>query len=80
MADSTKRATPQRDQQQRVSPRADEDAGARVGKFGGDDGALEHERAKGGRPEAGTPRASSDPAQAQRQQDRDLETGEENPG
>jgi hypothetical protein len=60
----------------------------RTGKYGGDDGALEHEREEI-QPGAdsgitGTPvpsKQSESPAkQAARQQERDLETGEENPG
>ena len=56
-----------------------------TGKYGGDDGALEHERAEI-QPGEDT-RMSSSPAgktapsktQAQKKQDKDLETGEENP-
>ena len=61
---------------------------ARTGKYGGDDGALEHERAEiqpGEDPGiTSTPmpsRQSESPAnKAERQQQRDLETGAENPG
>jgi hypothetical protein len=60
----------------------------RTGKYGGDDGALEHEREEvrpGEDPGIkGTPtqaKQSDTPAQrAEQQQQRDLETGAENPG
>ena len=60
----------------------------RTGEYGGDDGALEHERADiqpGEDPGiAGTPvpteHSESLAEQAERQQGRDLETGAENPG
>ncbi len=58
----------------------------RTGTYGGDDGALEHERAliapgedpgaidlTDGEPQTGT-------TQAEDKQDKDLKTGEENPG
>ena len=52
----------------------------RTGKYGGDDGAMENERAETGSGEetgvTGTPTGKS---QAERKQDKDLETGEENP-
>ncbi len=57
----------------------------RTGKYGGDDGAMENERAET-QPGEDTGMSSS-PAgktgqsktQAQKQQDKELETGEENP-
>jgi hypothetical protein len=60
----------------------------RTGKYGGDDGALEHEREAiqpGEDPGIeGTPTQAKQPdtpaKQAERQQERDLETGAENPG
>ena len=60
----------------------------RTGEYGGDDGALEHERAEIAPGEdagiTGTPvpaKQSETPAeQAERQQRRDLGTGAENPG
>ena len=60
----------------------------RTGKYGGDDGALEHEREEiqpGEDPGlTDTPTQAKQPAtsakQAERQQQRDLETGVENPG
>ncbi len=57
----------------------------RTGKYGGDDGAMENERAET-QPGADTGMSSSpsgktaqSKTQAQKQQDKDLETGEENP-
>lgn len=54
----------------------------RTGQYGGDDGAMEHERADTTRGEAPgiSERASSGKSQAERKQDDDLATGEENPG
>jgi hypothetical protein len=63
------------------------DAEYRTGKYGGDDGALENEREETrpgedtgltGTPTAGDARGGE--TQAKRKQDRDLESGEENPG
>ena len=58
----------------------------RTGEYGGDDGAMEHERTETGPGEdtgvTGTPtdRASKvGKTQAERKQDKDLATGEENP-
>ena len=58
----------------------------RTGKYGGDDGALEHEREEiqPGEDTGMTATPTGQPAktgktQAQRKQDKDLETGEENP-
>jgi hypothetical protein len=64
-------------------PRQDKDD--QTGQYGGDDGALEHEREKiqPGEDSAiqSTPTTTDTPAdQAQRKQQRDLESGEENPG
>ncbi len=61
------------------------DAEDGTGKYGGDDGAMENERAEITPGE--DPGMSSSPAgktaqsktQAQKKQDKDLETGEENP-
>ena len=59
----------------------------RTGKYGGDDGALEHEQVDSapgedagtiGTPTGATP--ASEKTQAERKQDRDLDSGEENPG
>ena len=58
----------------------------RTGKYGGDDGAMEHERADIQPGEdtgiTATPTGQptkTDKSQAERKQDKDLETGEENP-
>lgn len=56
----------------------------RTGKYGGDDGALEHERAviQPGEDTGMTATPTGQPAkatQAERKQDQDLKTGEENP-
>ena len=59
----------------------------RTGEYGGDDGALEHERevivpgedaGLTGTPTGQTTRGGKN--QAEREQERDLATGEENPG
>ncbi len=59
----------------------------RTGEYGGDDGALEHERERiepgedqGLTGTPGTGRDRRDRTQAEEQQDRELATGEENPG
>ncbi len=66
--------------------RGKQDTEDRTGKYGGDDGALENERALIApgedpgiveRPPPGEPLGQS---QAERKQDKDLKTGEENPG
>jgi hypothetical protein len=64
-----------------------QDTGDRTGTYGGDDGAMENERADIRPGEdtglTGMPteqRAQTDKTQAEHQQDKDLETGEENPG
>ncbi len=52
----------------------------RTGKYGGDDGALENERAEitpGEDP--GTTSTPTGKSQAERKQDKDRQTGEENP-
>ncbi len=52
----------------------------RTGKYGGDDGAMENERAEitpGEDP--GTSATPTGKTQAERKQDNDLKTGEENP-
>lgn len=57
-----------------------QDAEERTGKYGGDDGAMENERAEltpGEDP--GTTATPSGKTQADRKQDKDLKTGEENP-
>jgi len=62
-----------------------QDTDDRTGKYGGDDGAMEHERAETqpgedtgmGSSPAGKPARST--TQAQEKQDKDLKTGEENP-
>lgn len=58
----------------------------RTGKYGGDDGALEHEREEIQPGEdtgmASTPAKTAPPtgkSQAEQKQDQDLKTGEENP-
>ncbi len=62
------------------------DADNRTGKYGGDDGAMENERAEiqPGEDTGMTATPSEQPAktgksQAERKQDKDLKTGEENP-
>jgi len=64
-----------------------QDTEDRTGKYGGDDGAMENERAAiapgedPGTP--GTPTGQSSKTgktQPERKEDKDLETGEENPG
>ncbi len=64
-----------------------QDAEDRTGTYGGDDGALENERADIQPGEdtgmTGTPteqRAQTGKTQAERKQDKDLESGEELPG
>jgi len=64
-----------------------QDAEDRTGKYGGDDGAMENERADIQPDEdtgmTGTPteqRTQTGKTQAEDKQDKDLETGEENPG
>ena len=57
-----------------------QDTEDRTGKYGGDDGALENERAEitpGEDP--GTTTTQGGKSQAERKQDKDLKTGEENP-
>lgn len=63
-----------------------QDTDDRTGKYGGDDGALEHERAETqpGEDTGMTATPTAQPAktgksQAERKQDKDLKTGEENP-
>jgi len=55
----------------------------RIGKYGGDDGALEHERT-GTTPDEDPGETGATPApgrtQAETKQGRDLASGEENPG
>ena len=58
----------------------------RTGKYGGDDGAMENERAETAPGEdtgmASTPAKTAPPtgkSQAEQKQDQDLKTGEENP-
>ena len=52
----------------------------RTGKYGGDDGALENESAEITPGEdSGTADAPTGKSQAERKQDKDLKTGEENP-
>ncbi len=56
------------------------DAEERTGKYGGDDGAMENERAEitpGEDP--GTTATPTGKTQAERKQNKDLKTGEENP-
>ncbi len=58
-----------------------QDAEDRTGTYGGDDGALENEQAAitpGEDP--GTTATPTGKNQAERKQDKDLKTGEENPG
>ncbi len=58
-----------------------QDTEERTGKYGGDDGAMENERAEitdGEDP--GTTDTPTSKHQAERKQDKDLKTGEENPG
>ncbi len=63
-----------------------QDAEDRTGTYGGDDGAMEHERTLTAPGEdtgtTGTPTAPREQGttQAERKEDKDLETGEENPG
>jgi hypothetical protein len=57
-----------------------QDTEDRTGKYGGDDGALENERAEitdGEDP--GTTAVPTGKSQAERKQEKDLKTGEENP-
>jgi hypothetical protein len=63
------------------------DADDRTGKYGGDDGAMEHERAEiqPGEDTGMTATPTGQPtktgkSQAERKQDKDLKTDEENPG
>ncbi len=62
-----------------------QDSEDRTGKYGGDDGAIEHERtltAPGedtGTTSTPTEQPRKGKTQAERKQDQDLDTGEENP-
>ncbi len=63
-----------------------QDSEDRTGKYGGDDGAMENERAETAPGEdtgmASTPAKTTPPtgkSQAERKQEKDLKTGEENP-
>ena len=62
-----------------------QDAEDRTGKYGGDDGAMEHERAETqpgedtGMSSSPAGKTAQSKTQAQKKQDKDLETGEENP-
>ena len=52
----------------------------RTGKYGGDDGAMENERAEITEGEdPGTTATPTGKSQAERKQDNDMKTGEENP-
>lgn len=61
-----------------------QDSENRTGKYGGDDGALEHERAEIQPGEdtglTATPSANTGKTQAQQQQEHDEKTGGKNPG
>ncbi len=67
-------------------PDKQRNADDRTGKYGGDDGAMENERAETqpgedtgiGSSPAG--KSAQSTTQAQQKQDKDLKTGEENPG
>ncbi len=70
-----------------MSGQQKQDAEDRTGKYGGDDGALENERALIAPGEdtgmTGTPteqQPATGKTQAERKQDKDLESGEELPG
>jgi len=62
-----------------------QDTEDRTGKYGGDDGALENERAETqpgedtGMSSSSAGKTAQSKTQAQQKQDKDLKTGEENP-
>ena len=62
-----------------------QDTDDRTGKYGGDDGAMENERAEiqpgedTGMSSSSARKTAQRKTQAQKKQDKDLETGEENP-
>lgn len=69
-----------------MAEKQQQDAADRAGKYGGDDGALEHERSETAPGEetgtTGTPAkrpAKTGKTRPERKLDQDLETGEENP-